>query len=341
MIIAGIITLLFAGLLLFLYSGPKVPAETNKWIKELQGLPLPELITGTTGKADNEGIHIYYEAIGQPTNGNILLVNGHTQTLLDWPSYFFQPLVEAGYRVIRYDNRGVGLSDWMEGWNKENAYSLEEMATDGIAILDTLAIDKAHIIGVSMGGMIGQRMAISHSQKVLSLTSIMSTGFYFDESLVSTPRQFMLDIGRIGLRYGRKVKTEEGKLKLHLAIRRLLKGKGTYPFDNQYILQKALYEVRRRRAYNMKATDQHSLAIKKSGSRYEALSNLKVPVLVVHGTTDPLIPFSHAQKYAPMIPNAKTLFIEGMGHDIPSAHATEIVTAILGLLKEVPLLRTE
>ena len=84
----------------------------------------------------------------------------------------------------------------------------------------------------------------------------------------------------------------------------------------------------------MKGTDQHSLAIKKSGSRYKELQQLEVPVLVVHGTTDPLIPFTHAEKYAPMIPNAKTLFIEGMGHDLPSVHAPKIVDTIVTLLSE-------
>jgi len=334
MTIVSIIAILFLGVLWFLYNGPKVPSQTNEWIKEIQAAPLSEFIKGTTGTATNKGIDIFYEAIGQPEKGDILLVNGHTQTMLDWPAYFYQPLVEAGYRVIRYDNRGVGMSDWMANWTKENAYNLEDMATDGIAILNTLGIKQAHIIGMSMGGMIGQRMAISHSEQVLSLTSIMSTGYYDDDTLVSTPRQFIMDIGRIGLTYGRNLKTEAGKLKLHLAIRRLLKGKGDYPFDDKYILQKALYEVRNRKGYNMKGTDQHSLAIKKSGSRYEDLKKLHLPVLVVHGTTDPLVPFTHAEKYAPMIPHARTLFIEGMGHDIPDAYSPKIVGAIFSLLAE-------
>ena len=117
----------------------------------MQETPVEEHITGITGTANNKGVSIFYNAIGKPEKGNILLVNGHTQTLLDWPTYFFQPLVDAGYRVIRYDNRGVGMSDWMEGWNKTNVYTLEDMATDALAILDDLSIKKAHIIGVSMG----------------------------------------------------------------------------------------------------------------------------------------------------------------------------------------------
>ena len=327
--IAIFLLLIGIALIVFLSTGPKISVTDNQLIKEVQETPVEEHITGITGTANNNGVTIFYNAFGKPEKGNILLVNGHTQTLLDWPTYFFQPLVDAGYRVIRYDNRGVGMSDWMEGWNKTNAYTLEDMATDALAILDDLSIKKAHIIGVSMGGMISQRLAISHADRVLSLCSIMSTGYYFDKELTNVPRQFMLDITRISMRYGRDVKPEANKLKLHLAIRQLLKGKGKYPFDTKSILKKALYEVRKRRAYNMKATDQHSLAIKKSGSRYEGLKQIQMPVLVVHGTTDPLIGIAHAKKYAAMIPNAETLFIEGMGHDLPETYMPQIIEGIL------------
>ncbi len=321
--------LLGIGFFIFLFTGPKLSTKDNRLLKEVQAAPLEEFITGATGTANNNGVTIFYNAIGEPKKGNILLINGHTQTLLDWPTYFLQPLVDAGYRVIRYDNRGVGMSDWMEDWSKTNAYTLKEMAKDGLAVLDELSIDKAHIIGVSMGGMIGQRLTISHSDRVLSFCSIMSTGYYFDEQLTNVPRQFMLDITRIGLRYGQNVKPEANKLKLHLAIRQLLKGKGNYTIDTERVLKKALYEVRKRRAYNMKATDQHSLAIKKSGSRYKGLKQLQLPVLVVHGTTDPLIGIAHAKKYASMIPTAETLFIEGMGHDLPELYVSKIVERIL------------
>jgi len=321
---------------IFIYTGPKLSAHTDALIKEVQKEPLLDLVKGETGLVKTGPVSIHYEVMskGSKNKGAILLVCGHTQTSLDWPAYFYEPLLNAGYKVIRYDNRGVGLSDWLSNWTKTHSYQLEDMAKDGLTVLDALGIAKAHVIGVSMGGMIGQRMAISHKERVLSLTSIMSTGFYFDKELGNVPRQFMMDITRVGLRYRKGIKTEEGKLKLHLAIRQLLKGQGDYPFDDKAILKRALVEVRTRKGYNMKATDQHSLAIKKSGSRYEGLKKLQVPTLVIHGTSDPLIPFKHAKKYSAMIPNVRTLFIEGMGHDLPAVHAPVIIKEMLDLFAE-------
>jgi len=340
MIYLGIFLILLAiSFFFFLNTGSKLAAHTDALIQEVQKEPLLDLVKGKIGIANKGPVSIHYEAmsIGKENKGAILLVCGHTQTCLDWPAYFYEPLLASGYTVIRYDNRGVGLSDWLPNWTKNKAYQLEDMAKDGLAVLDDLGIAKAHVIGVSMGGMIGQRMAISHSERLLSLTSIMSTGFYFDKELGDVPRQFMMDITRVSLRYRKGIKTEEGKLKLHLAIRQLLKGQGDYPFDDKAILKRALVEVRTRKGYNMKATDQHSLAIKKSGSRYEELKKLQVPTLVIHGTTDPLIPFKHAKKYSAMIPNVRTLFIEGMGHDLPAVHAPVIIKEMTDLFTETTI----
>ena len=100
-------------------------------------------------------------------------------------------------------------------------------------------------------------------------------------------------------------------------------------------MQRGIYELNKRRGYNIKATDQHSLAITKSGSRYEELGQIEVPTLVIHGTTDPLIKFEHAEKYSKMIPNAATLFIEGMGHDLPPVYTPKMTKAILENLAKV------
>ena len=130
-------------------SEPRLPSNINILIQEIIDGDLPELLPGQSGLAKNGNIKIAYEILeGQNCKDiNILLINGLSQTLLEWPSYFYNPLLEAGYRVIRYDNRGVGESDWMLNWGENNKYTLNEMATDGIAILNHLEIDKAHIIG--------------------------------------------------------------------------------------------------------------------------------------------------------------------------------------------------
>ncbi len=326
--------LLLIGFFLFVKSGIQLPKNIDTLISTLQKEPIPILIKGKTGKAKNGEVSIFYEAINgiDSSKETILLICGHTQTLLDWYPHFYQPLIDAGYQVIRFDNRGVGQSDWLTDWGKPNKYKLEDMAKDAIAVLDAVGVKQAHIIGMSMGGMIGQRLAISHSERVLSLTSIMSTGYFDDPTLVNVPPPFMRDIIRVTLRYAINKDREETKLKLHLAVRRMLQGKGGYAFDDTMVLKKALYEIRERNGYHVKATDQHSYAIKASGSRYEELSSIKVPTLVIHGTTDPLIDFPHAQKYAPMIPHADQLFIDGMGHDLPKVHMGTMMKAIFNNL---------
>ena len=317
-------------------SGPRLPSNINEMIQEVMASDLPDLMPGKSGFAQNGDIKICYEVLENENcnNVNILLVNGHTQTLLEWQSYFYQPLLDAGYRIIRYDNRGFGQSDWIKVWGKENKYALEEMATDGIAVLDHLGIEKAHIIGSSMGGMICQRLAISYPNRVLSLTSIMSTGFYFDEKLKDVPKPFILNLAKLIFRYKKTMEQDETKIKFQYGIRQILKGKGDYELNTKSNLQQFYYEIKNRNGYNSKASDQHGYAIKKSGSRYEELKKLDIPSLIVHGTDDTLILVNHAKKYGPMIPNSTSLILDGMGHDIPEKYTPEILKSLFVLFEK-------
>lgn len=184
------ILLIFIAAYLYINSGPQLPPKTDQLIREVLAERLPEFITGQTGRAMNGEVSIYYESMsGEDTSqGTILLINGYSSNMLYWLPYFYQPFLDAGYQVIRYDNRGIGMSDWLPNWTKKDPFSLEDMAKDGIAVLDELGIEKAHIIGMSMGGMIAQRIAISHASRALSLTSIMSTGFIMiQHSQISLP----------------------------------------------------------------------------------------------------------------------------------------------------------
>lgn len=330
-ILSATLIIVLVGAYLFINSAPPLPKDVDKMIQQIKAEGIPEFITGRTGVAKNGEVTIGYEVIdnNKPNQETIVLICGHTQILLDWPDYFYQPLVDAGYQVIRFDNRSVGSSDWLPNYDKKNPYLLEDMAEDVLAILDKEKVDKAHIIGMSMGGMIGQRLAISHTDRVLSLTSIMSTGFFFDPELTNVPKDFYRNLIAVSLKYPIGSKKEATKLKLNLAIRQLQDGQGDYELDRKLVLQRGMYELNKRQGYNIKATDHHSLAIEKSGSRYAELGQISVPTLVIHGTTDPLIKFEHAQKYAPMIPNAATLFIEGMGHDLPPIYTPQMIKAIL------------
>lgn len=173
----------------------------------------------------------------KPNGETIVLVSGHGQSKLIWPSYFYRPFLDQGYSVIKYDNRGLGESDWIIDWSKESPYTLEDMATDAIAILDSLNIEKAHFIGMSMGAMISQRIAISYPTRISTLTSVMSTGFYDDPALVSVSKRFYSNIIGITLLYGRKLKTNSQKMKF-LSTQRLLQGKGDNTINDKEILQK-------------------------------------------------------------------------------------------------------
>ncbi len=317
-------------------SEPRLPSNINEMIQEVMTSDLPEFMPGKSGFAQNGDIKIAYEVLENENckNVNVLLVNGHTQTLLEWQPYFYQPLLDAGYRVIRYDNRGFGQSDWIKNWGENNKYTLKEMATDGVAVLDHLGIEKAHIIGSSMGGMISQQLAINFPNRVLTFTSIMSTGFYFDKNLIDVPKPFALKLVKLIFRYKKTMDKIETKMKFQYGIRQILKGKGDYNLDSKTILQQFYYEIKNRNGYNAKANDQHGYAIKKSGSRYDELIKLNVPALIVHGTDDTLILVNHAEKYGPMIPNSTSLILKGMGHDIPEKYTPEILNSLFILFEK-------
>jgi len=344
MLIAFLIILILIPIAIYLYvqSGPQLPPETDKLIQEVLSEKLPNLISGRTGKAMNGDVSIYYEVMEgkDSSKGSILLINGHSSTLLYWQPYFYQPLLDAGYRLIRFDNRGIGMSDWVQNWTKETAFTLEDMAKDAMAVLDANGIKKAHILGMSMGGMIAQRIAISHKERVLSLCSIMSSGFINDPELTTIPTKFKADLTRLTLRYMLNP-TEINRMKMQLSVMKVLEGDGDYDLDPKAILQATLYNIRRRDGMNKKLRNQHTWAITYSGSRYEELSSIDVPSLVIHGTSDPLVLFEHGKKYAGMIPQAETLFIEGMGHDIPKVHIEEIHAAIFKNLEAVKKARNK
>ena len=136
----------------------------------------------------------------------------------------------------------------------------------------------------------------------------------------------------IYLVYRRNLQREENKVKLHVAIQRILRGKGDYEFDHETSIRNAFNEVRNRRGFHARVADQHQEAIRLSGSRYEELDKITAPTLVIHGIDDPLILIGQGKKYVERIPNAKTLYIKGMGHDLPSKYLPQIHTAILDII---------
>jgi pimeloyl-ACP methyl ester carboxylesterase len=311
-------------------SGPDLPQETDEIIEQVLESELPEIVQGNTGFAKNGDVSIWYESI-DPTDslkGTILLIMGIANDGLAWPGYFIQAFVDAGYRVVRYDHRGMGMSDWMENWSEDKSYTLDDMSYDGFVILDDINVESAHIIGVSMGGMIAQTMAINNPERVLSLTSIMSTGYIEDPELPGIDESFIFEIVKVSLKYI-LISTEANMIKMSVAVRLMLQAETGGDMDIKSIAEHTLYNLRKRGGFNNNVSQQHLTAVSASGSRYDDLKNLHVPTLVIHGKADPMIPFAHGLKYAGLIPDAETLWIEKMGHDITKNLSEIIVNRIL------------
>jgi pimeloyl-ACP methyl ester carboxylesterase len=238
--------------------------------------------------------------------------------MLGWQEAFCQMLVDRGYFVIRYDNRDVGLSSKIEGGPEPNvmalmagdfssaAYRLTDMADDAVGLLDELGIDRAHVVGVSMGGMIAQTLAIEHPERVLSLTSIMSTT---GNQEVGQPRQDVL----MAL-VTPAPENREGFIEFQANMFRLI-GSPDYPIDDA-MLRDLIGRSYDRMHYPAGFMRQLT-GILASGDRTAALANVSAPTTVIHGEADPLITVSGGEATAGAIPGAKLVKIAGMGHDLP------------------------
>jgi len=330
-----LLILLILGISFYLRSTPKLPEDADAIIDQVLADDVVEQIVGETGFADSDGIKIWYEHIRTPSEkkGTLILVMGHSTNIFGWPDYFFNDFLNGGYDVIRYDNRGIGMSDWVKDWTAHNAYTLEDMADDCIAILDHLQLDKVHLVGVSMGGMIAQRLAISHSSRFHTLTSIMSSGFTADPSLTLIPKPFKMNLLKLFGRYGWRP-NEKNAIKMGVSLIRLLRNTTRHAIDTKDIAQKMQYDMRVRKGINRSVLKQHSKAIELSGSRYDELGQITMPTLIMHGKNDPLVKIEHALKYAPMIPHAETLYLDHMGHDLPRELNDQLTGAILSMISK-------
>jgi pimeloyl-ACP methyl ester carboxylesterase len=286
---------------------------------------------GTSSFVETEdGIQIWYEhfdAVTDSVKGTILLIGGITETAIAWEDYTYQPLLEAGFNVIRFDNREVGRSTWTQ--NK--TYDLSDMARDALAILNDLHIDSVHMVGRSMGGMIAQEFAFMYPEKVKSLTLIYTTGYTFDESLPFPDKEFEKKVGAAYYTYnGSDIKSE---IKLALAITDAL---NVNPLSHEDLLNSASlvrFEIEKRRGYNDDAFVNQEKAIKASGPRWDRLNKLIMPVLIIHGEKDPIAQIPHGKKLATHIPHAKTVWAENYGHHMTIDFSEIIVTEIIDLIE--------
>jgi len=276
------------------------------------------------GKLKTNGIEIWYEDFGDPVDQAVLLIMGAWGQAIAWPMELIGPIVKEGYHVVRFDNRDVGLSTWITDY-ESNPYTLADMADDTIGLMDALKIKRAHFIGVSMGGMIAQLIAIKYPQRALSLTSWMST-YSFDDPDIPGMTE---DVQRLATKMTTSPpRRREEIIESNLLLYKTLAG-SRFPFDEKAI--RAMVEASFERSHNPK--NNHSPATMTSGSRLDQLRNLSVPTLVIHGDEDPIVNYIHGIVCAKVIPGAKLHIQKGVGHEIPLGILPETMPIILDHLR--------
>lgn len=269
-------------------------------------------------RAVNGAVEIEYETFGDDRPEAAILINGLGSQMTRWPVPFCEKLVAKGYRVIRFDNRDVGLSTWLEG----QRYTLKDMAGDVIAVLDAAGVAKAHVAGVSMGGMLTQKVAIEHPERVLSITPIMAAPAANPPALQSTPEAAAV----LNVPPPDPAADFEAFVAAAMKNARTI-GSPAYPWDEDFLRQRVISEYRR--AFNPAGVVRQRAAIGADGDRTEALKALRVPAVVVHGAEDPLVMPIGGELTAKAIPGAELRIIPGMGHDLPPGLYDTIVEAIV------------
>jgi pimeloyl-ACP methyl ester carboxylesterase len=284
---------------------------------------------GRMATAHSNGLELEYDVLGDPGDPPAVLIMGLGAQLIDWPQEFCALLADRGYRVIRFDNRDAGLSSGLDelgipdiaaiigGDLSSMAYGLSDMAADVAGVLDALEIDRAHIAGCSLGGMVAQQFAIEFPDRVRSLTSIMSmTG---DRTVGLPTPEAAAVLGRP------PAPTREIAIANAVMSSRII-GSPAFPLTDEELLRRATAKVDR--AYRPAGTARQYAAALGSPDRTPDLHGVKVPAVVIHGAEDPLINVSGGQATAAAIPGAELVVIPGMGHDLPREAWQQIVDAI-------------
>jgi pimeloyl-ACP methyl ester carboxylesterase len=281
------------------------------------------------------GIRIAFDTSGDPKGAPLLLINGLGLQLTSWPDEFVEGLADLGFYVIRFDNRDCGLSTKFAqaglpnltvarlkskiGWPLRPPYSLDDMADDALGVLSALGVARAHVVGVAMGGMIGQLLAAHHPARVLSLTSIMSSsGRRGLPGPTPAARTALLR---------RPARPQDPDCVVEHAVARLMAiGSPAYPTPEKQLRRRVVRSLRRSSCPSGLA--RQMLAVAASGDRSALLRTIAVPTLVIHGAADPLVPLACGADTAAKVPGARLEIIEGMGHDLPAQLVERLASLI-------------
>lgn len=262
-------------------------------------------------------VHICTESFGDINNPTILLIMGATASMIWWEEDFCKRLSNQGFHIIRYDNRDTGKSITYEYGHPE--YNFDDLADDAIQVLDAYKVDKAHIIGMSMGGIITQIIALKHPGRILTISLIMTSNF--DSSLPRKDSKVTESLGEL------KIKNWQSKDEV---IEYLMKKSkvliGTkYIFDEKRI--RKLNEEEFDRASNLQSRENHGF-IRGWGSYLSRIDEINAPTLVIHGTKDPIIPYEHGVHLSGIIPNSVLVTLDGTGHELHYNDWDKIINAI-------------
>lgn len=284
------------------------------------------------------GINLEYDTFGEESNRPLLLVMGLGAQMIHWDEDFCDMLADAGHFVIRYDNRDIGLSekmgqfsipdmaqmmaDFLEGKTPEVPYTLDDMAADGMGLLDALDIDQAHICGASMGGMIVQAMAINYGDRIRSMTSIMASTGNPDLPPASPEAQTALTT---------TAEENEAAVVQRAIEMNAVVGSPGFEFDIERATSKAIAAFKR--SFYPAGIARQMAAVAAHGDRRERLNQISVATLVIHGTDDCLVPVEGGIDTHENIKNSTLMLIEGMGHDLPVGAWKRIVEGVSNLTR--------
>jgi pimeloyl-ACP methyl ester carboxylesterase len=283
-------------------------------------------------------IELAYESFHDQGPETVLLIMGLGAPMTYWEPAFCEQLAAPGYRVVRFDNRDVGQSTVlrdlgipdvltmmaraMAGETVEAPYTLSDMARDTVGLLDTLGVERAHLVGASLGGMVAQVVAIEHPERVASLTAIMSTT---GDASLPTGDPTVLQV-----LFTPAPKEREALIEHRIRAWRAIAGP-RMPFDEERARRLATAAIDR--GVSLGGFVRQLAAVVASGSRRERLRGVKARTLVLHGTDDPLIPVECGRDIARYVPDARLVEIDRMGHDMPPAVWPTLLNEIHGLLR--------
>jgi hypothetical protein len=283
--------------------------------------------------AKSNGVELCYDIFGDANAEPMVLIMGLGAQMIFWEDDFCRELASRGFRVIRFDNRDIGLSTKMSGGKPltpmdflklrifkiapQSSYKLWDMANDVMGLLDVLGIKRAHIVGLSMGGAIAQEIAMNHPDRVLSLTSIMATSG--NPKLPNPTKEAM------AMLVAPAPKTKEEYIERFASNWKILRA-GRFPEEEAKDPERA--EKTFARGLNPAGVGRQLRAILASGDRTSRLRGVKARTLVIHGIVDPLVRVEHGKAVAATIPGAKLLLVENMGHALPKKFWPAVIGGI-------------